>query len=216
MGSGNAFQQSTRPILWVIGSLGVTFQLWGWCQRCAFLATGATGASTCLPPIGNFLLSLPETVSKSHPVILSSPIGTRRVRIRPKGRLPTPRVAHYGYRYYDPHNGRWLSRDPIEEEGGINLYGFVSNNGVCWWDILGKEDPRNMDFAGQGSWCCKMCEDHPNPGGCLQSCMDTLADGDVPTGLGGATTGPIHPLPTRPSNVWQSNGDFFVGLWGFL
>ena len=44
---------------------------------------------------------------------------------------------YYGYRYYDPVTGRWPSRDPIEEQGGINLYGFVSNDGVNRWDFLG-------------------------------------------------------------------------------
>jgi RHS repeat-associated protein len=29
------------------------------------------------------------------------------------------------YRVYDPALGLWLSRDPIEEDGGINLYGYV-------------------------------------------------------------------------------------------
>jgi hypothetical protein len=33
--------------------------------------------------------------------------------------------------------GRWPSRDPIEERGGINLYGFVGNDGVNRWDRLG-------------------------------------------------------------------------------
>ena len=37
---------------------------------------------------------------------------------------------YYGYRYYYPEWGRWISRDPIEEEGGLNLYGFVGNDGV--------------------------------------------------------------------------------------
>jgi RHS repeat-associated protein len=37
-------------------------------------------------------------------------------------------VAYYGYRYYDPLTGRWINRDPIEEEGGMNLYGFCNNN----------------------------------------------------------------------------------------
>lgn len=31
----------------------------------------------------------------------------------------------------------WPSRDPIEEEGGINLYGFVRNDGVAMIDYLG-------------------------------------------------------------------------------
>jgi integrase/recombinase XerD len=39
-------------------------------------------------------------------------------------------VAYYGYRWYDPLTGRWPSRDPIEEEGGANLYGFVGNDGA--------------------------------------------------------------------------------------
>ena len=46
-------------------------------------------------------------------------------------------VTFYGYRYYDPVTGRWPSRDPIGERGGINLYGFVGNNGVNKWDLLG-------------------------------------------------------------------------------
>jgi RHS repeat-associated protein len=46
-------------------------------------------------------------------------------------------LLYYGYRYYDSANGRWLNRDPIEEEGGLNLYGFVGNDGVNWVDLLG-------------------------------------------------------------------------------
>jgi hypothetical protein len=46
-------------------------------------------------------------------------------------------VDYYAYRYYDPITGRWPSRDPIEERGGINLYGFVGNDGVNKWDLLG-------------------------------------------------------------------------------
>jgi len=38
---------------------------------------------------------------------------------------------------YDPTVGRWLSRDPIGEEGGINLYGYVFNNPIRLIDPLG-------------------------------------------------------------------------------
>ena len=47
-------------------------------------------------------------------------------------------LYYYGYRYYEPVTGKWLSRDPIQERGGINLYRFVGNNGVNRWDYLGK------------------------------------------------------------------------------
>ena len=46
---------------------------------------------------------------------------------------------YYGYRHYDPRDGRWLNRDPLGEKGGLNLYAFVGNNGVNWWDYLGRE-----------------------------------------------------------------------------
>ena len=46
-------------------------------------------------------------------------------------------MAYYGYRYYHPDLGRWISRDPIEEEGGLNLFAFVGNDGVNKTDILG-------------------------------------------------------------------------------
>ena len=46
---------------------------------------------------------------------------------------------YYGYRHYDPRDGRWLNRDPIGERGGANLYAFVGNNGMNWMDYLGRE-----------------------------------------------------------------------------
>ena len=41
------------------------------------------------------------------------------------------------YRAYNPALGRWLSRDPIGEAGGVNLYGYVDNNPVTNKDTLG-------------------------------------------------------------------------------
>jgi hypothetical protein len=48
-------------------------------------------------------------------------------------------VTDYTYRWYDPLTGSWPSRDPIGERGGVNLYGFVGNDGVNWWDYLGHQ-----------------------------------------------------------------------------
>ncbi|WP_176012867.1 RHS repeat domain-containing protein [Victivallis sp. Marseille-Q1083] len=37
-------------------------------------------------------------------------------------------LVYYNYRYYSPTLGRWISRDPIGEKGGLNLYGFIRNS----------------------------------------------------------------------------------------
>ena len=52
-------------------------------------------------------------------------------------------MYYYGYRYYDPVTGRWPSRDPIEEKGGVNLYGFVNNDGINSIDLFGLSQKRN-------------------------------------------------------------------------
>jgi len=46
-------------------------------------------------------------------------------------------LYYYGYRYYAPEMGAWLSRDPMEEAGGMNLYVFSRNNGINYSDVLG-------------------------------------------------------------------------------
>jgi RHS repeat-associated protein len=43
------------------------------------------------------------------------------------------------YRAYDAGSGRWLSPDPLEEEGGMNLYGYVENGPTNKWDPLGQD-----------------------------------------------------------------------------
>jgi len=94
-----------------------------------------------------------------RPVSASQPTQSRRLRAGPPVRQaatkelgaiqahggpattnhsPHPWLLHfYGYRYYDPLTGRWPSRDPIEEEGGMNLYGFLGNDAVDGVDALG-------------------------------------------------------------------------------
>lgn len=39
--------------------------------------------------------------------------------------------------FYDPTIGRWISRDPVGEQGGDNLYGFVSSDPIDRIDRLG-------------------------------------------------------------------------------
>lgn len=63
-------------------------------------------------------------------------------------------LYYYGYRFYDPVTGRWPSRDPIEELGGNNLYGFVLNNPLFYIDVLGNQIsiPAGVAGAAAAGW----------------------------------------------------------------
>jgi RHS repeat-associated protein len=49
----------------------------------------------------------------------------------------TAGLTYFGYRFYDPTTMRWVNRDPIGEEGGLNLYQFVKNSPMNLFDPLG-------------------------------------------------------------------------------
>lgn len=51
---------------------------------------------------------------------------------------PNTMLFYYNYRYYDSVFGRWNKRDSIEENGGLNLYGFAHNAPVIRYDALGE------------------------------------------------------------------------------
>ena len=55
------------------------------------------------------------------------------------------------YRAYDADLGRWLSRDPIGEKGGLNLYGYVGNDPMNGVDPLGLFD-LNLLFGKTKPW----------------------------------------------------------------
>jgi RHS repeat-associated protein len=64
-------------------------------------------------------------------------------------------LYNYGRRYYTPRLGRWLNRDPIEENGGLNLYSFVMNRPVDNIDVFGLFWWRNQNtcqFTGKWEW----------------------------------------------------------------
>ncbi|MCZ7592122.1 MAG: RHS repeat-associated core domain-containing protein [Kiritimatiellae bacterium] len=70
-------------------------------------------------------------------VLLQSGSYTPRYQFSSKEFDSTVGLNYYGYRFYSPTLGRWLSRDPIGEMGGINLYGFVHNAPIISIDLLG-------------------------------------------------------------------------------
>ncbi len=63
-----------------------------------------------------------HTLSSTGALALANPLGfSSETTDRETGTM------YYNYRDYNPTDGRWLTRDPIEEQGGRNLYGFVGN-----------------------------------------------------------------------------------------
>ena len=46
-------------------------------------------------------------------------------------------LGYWGYRYYSPGLGRWISRDPMEERGALNVYAAFNGNSLFFVDALG-------------------------------------------------------------------------------
>jgi hypothetical protein len=65
--------------------------------------------------------------------------------------------------FYNPQTGRWLSRDPIGEQGGLNLYGFVGNDSMDRVDVLGLEvsiDPSDPKHPSGRCTMSQTCRDN--------------------------------------------------------
>ena len=61
-------------------------------------------------------------------------------------------LVYYNYRHLNPHDGRWISRDPIEEQGGWNLFAYVKNQPIFL-----------KDYVGLISWGAKKIAPDPHP-----------------------------------------------------
>jgi len=60
---------------------------------------------------------------------------------------PETGFSYYGHRFYNPSTGRWLSRDPIGEKGGVNEYAFVGNATQEKVDPFGTSQMRVTDLG---------------------------------------------------------------------
>jgi len=66
--------------------------------------------------------------------------------------LPGDDLVYYGYRYYHPALQVWLNRDPIAEDGGLNLYAFCANQPNSLFDPLGLTWDGQAWEAPNNSW----------------------------------------------------------------
>lgn len=65
-------------------------------------------------------------------------------------------LTNNSFAYYQAQQGRWISRDPIGEKGGINLTQMVKNNPVNTYDRLGLEQACcGSEVYDDENQCCK-------------------------------------------------------------
>ncbi len=64
-------------------------------------------------------------------------------------------LVYYNYRHYNPTEGRWINRDPIAEQGGWNLYGFLGNYCINIIDYKGLIAFLTCNRYENGSMECK-------------------------------------------------------------
>jgi RHS repeat-associated protein len=112
-------------------------------------ANGTTAAHFEYDPIGNTVVDAD-----------TSNLFTYRFSTKPRD--AETGLYYYGYRYYDPKTGRWPSRDPIEEAGGVNLYGFVRNDAILTVDAFGLRPPDGGDGRKAADMACKTAMAHYN------------------------------------------------------
>lgn len=76
-------------------------------------------------------------------------------RFSTKAYEPETGLSDFGYRFYDAGLGRWMTRDPMVENGGLNLYAYaggdpinrVDPTGELWTTVLGAAIGGLIDFG---------------------------------------------------------------------
>jgi RHS repeat-associated protein len=125
-------------------------------------------------------------------------------------------LVYYGYRFYSPGMGRWINRDPIEERGGLNLYGFLHNDASARIDYLGLCDQEGCpNPPGLTQWDSRCCGGKPmRP---MDECCggkiyryenDELCCGNANVGAVYARNYGVHGMPCCRSSI-----DGSLGTW---
>jgi len=73
-----------------------------------------------------------EVIRQTGPMAKANPI-----RFSTKYQDDESDLLYYGYRYYKASTGTWPNHDPIQEQGGLNLYGVAQNDLLNRIDYLG-------------------------------------------------------------------------------
>lgn len=140
-------------------------------------------------------------------------------------------LIYFGYRYYSPETGRWISPDPLGSIDGPNLYAYARNNPMNYVDYFGLASDVNENQScvcghcvrGEGFCHCLLGIDHPE---CV--CKGIFCDhkrsrsvvsigSKITSALGGIghgvvdfVVGSLHDLQTAA--VYMGSGELEISL----
>jgi len=150
---------------------GMHFCLYDGNGNVVALASASDGSATARYEYGAF----GESIRVTGPAANQNPF-----RFSTKRTCNTTDLVLYEYRTYSPSLGRWLSRDPLGEWGGLNLYGFVGNDAL-----------QHADWDGRFFWLLTGCSSKKcrcktvkvTPGTGVQGNLTTFPPGSMPPAL---------------------------------
>lgn len=141
---------ATRPLVWIRDTIAYYAHDGNKNVSEVFAAIGSVSAHYEYAPFGAVILWRGESAAANHWQFSGEHIDDELG------------CAYYNYRHYESRIGSWLSRDPIEENGGLRIYGFCRNmhSAVDFVGLknymVGVNDPTYTPDPGAGNWGSEM------------------------------------------------------------
>jgi RHS repeat-associated protein len=124
---------ATRPLVWTHGNSVAYYTHDGNKNVSEIVAeNGDIVAHYEYSPFGMVMVTCSSTTTTAYDFCVYNPFGHSSEYNDYKIGL-----VYYNYRHYNSLVGNWCTKDPIEERGGINIYGFIGNNTLYQIDNLG-------------------------------------------------------------------------------